>query len=237
MSNAYTGLHFAKCESVTPCRKGYKFGFSDNAEFFDDSSDTFKAGKWYFLELKTTNWETYEYVSHAEVSEVTCEELQLRIRNLEQWAIKAEAAWDSLESAQKAVIAKSLGCALAGAAAGGFLIDAAGTIAAEGILGIATGGLSLLFGGALGVVSAIAWEERVAAVANEKHCIEMYNNVATNFQRFVIKSCPDQYDGLPILDPQLCSTVLRIQKIFSNYTLSNLVGSNNEPLSFNLATA
>ncbi len=237
MSKVIHGLAFARVTSCSKTRAN-KFSYSlSNGTTVIMAKDRLCLGSWYFFHLRVTAANHYEYVSHQLISKQDGEEFALKQRNLEQYAAKAEAAWSSLEQADKAVIAKTLGASLSGVAAAGFLADAATTIAVEGLTGIATGGLSLVFGGCLGVISAIAWEDRVNAVKQQKTAINTYTVVQKQYERWLNRLCPMKYMDLEVLDPQLESLVLRMKKVFTDYQWSDICGTSQRPLTFNLATA
>ncbi len=237
MSKATNGLVFARVTSYCKTRAGkHSYSLSNNATVILDNNNLC-IGEWYFLHLKVTAAKHYAYISHQLVSKQDGEEFALKQRNLEQYAAKAEAAWSSLEQADKAVIAKTLGASLSGVAAAGFLADAATTIAVEGLTGVATGGLSLVFGASLGIISAIAWEDRVNAVKQQKTAVNTYTVIQKQYERWLNRLCPLSYMALDVLDPQLESLVLRMQKVFTDYQWSDVCGTSDRPLTFNLATA
>ena len=237
MSKATNGLVFARVTSYCKTRAGkHSYSLSNNATVILDNNNLY-IGEWYFLHLKITAAKHYAYISHQLVSKQDGEEFALKQRNLEQYAAKAEAAWSSLEQADKAVIAKTIGTALSATAAAGFLIDAATTIAMEGLTGVATGGLSLFFGAGLAVVSAISWEERCKAVQQQQAAITNYMTAQLAYTRWLNRLCPVDYMPLTPLDPELHSFVLRMRKVFTDFQWSDVSGTRVREMSFNFANA
>jgi hypothetical protein len=237
MSNPTNGLVFARVTSYMKTRAGkHSYSLSNNSTVVLDKNEL-SMGEWYFLHLKVTAAKHYAYVSHHAVTKQEGEEFELQQKNLHQYATKAEAAWSSLEQAEKAVIAKTIGTALAGTAAAGFLIDAATSVLVEGITGLATGGLSLLFGGGLAVMSAISWEERCKAVKQQENAIKNYLTVQAAYKRWLNRLCPMSYMGLQPLDPELSSFVLRMKKVFTDFNWNDVTGVREREMTFNFATA
>jgi len=237
MSTAINGLAFARVTSYCKTRAGkHSYSLSNNTTVILDNNDL-SMGNWYFFHLKLTATKQYAYVSHFAVSKKDGEEFALQQKNLQQYAAKAEAAWSSLEQADKAVIAKTIGTALSGTAATGFLVDAVTTIAMEGLTGVATGGLSLFFGAGLAVVSAISWEERCKAVKQQALAIDNYKVCQSAYTRWLNRLCPVAYMPLTPIDPELQSFVLRMRKVFTDFQWSDVTGARVREMSFNLATA
>jgi hypothetical protein len=237
MSKVSNGLAFARVTSYSKTRAAqHSYSLSNGTTVILKSPDLC-LGEWYFFHLRVTAAKHYAYISHHLVSNPEGEFLAFKQKNLEQYSDKAVKTWQSLKQSEKAILAKTLAGTISGVAAAGFLVDAATTIAVEGLTGLATGGLSLIFGASLGIMSAISWEDRAKAVEYHKYQIDYYLKTQRLYTQCFKGLLPDIYRDLDILDPELESLVLRMKKVFTDFSWADLAGTTTRPLSFNMATA
>lgn len=235
MTSVNKGIAFARVTSK--CRKGDVWSYSlSNGSAIYVKTDTLKLGQWYFFELKLNAYKQLEYVSHKEVAKQEGDEFALRLKNLQQHADRAVAMWNKSTAAQKAVIAKSLGCGLAGIGAASFAADAAGTLLFEGLGGVLSGGTSLVISGALATISIIQYEEAKAAVSLQTAAIKEYKKAQKAYTKWLNRLCPLAYEELDVIDPEIQSLVLQIKKMIADFEWGDLWSSSDE-INLNYAAA
>ena len=235
MTNVESGLAFARVTSK--CKKAGKWHYSlSNGTNTVLADDRLNLGQWYFFHLKASPLLTLQYISHRSIPEGAGEDFALKLQNLEQCAVKAADAWSKLTKVKQQVLGKEISMTLSGVAATGFFVDAAATVAAEGLLGIGTGGLSLLFSGGLAALTYLQYEQNKDALKVEIGLMNEYQKAAVNFRRYLYRICPDEYLSLDTVDPQINCVLVRMKEVIRGFDFSDLVNG-QQTVSYNYAAA
>lgn len=235
MSNSETGLAFARVTSK--CKKAGKFYYSlSNGTNTVLEQDQLELGQWYFFHMKASPLKTLQYISHRAVTKQEGEDFALRLQNLEQCATKAADAWNKLGKVKQQVLAKEISMAMTGAAATGFFVDAAATVVTEGLLGIGTGGVSLLFSGGLAALTYFQYEQYKETLKVEIALMTEYHKSAANFRRYLYRLCPEEYMNLDAVDPQISCVLVRMKEVIRGFDFSDLVNGQST-VSYNYSAA
>lgn len=235
MTKVTEGIAFARVTSKAPRRRSYSYTLSNGSTIYS-KTDCLQLGQWYFFHLRMNIHKQLVHVSNNPVTKQEGEEFALKLKNLQQYADKAVVLWGKASQAEKAVIAKSVGCALTGFGAASFACDAIGSLIFEGLGGVLSGGTSLVISGALATISAIQYEEAKTAVKVHTAAIQEYHKAKNTYAAWLCRLCPIEYLEMDVLDPEIQSLVLRLKKMVTDFEWPSIWNGSDE-INFNFATA
>jgi hypothetical protein len=201
---------------------GYRYLLSNGAEIHTTS--TFHKGEWYFMNLTHNLVGKYwQFHSATPVTLTQAKEFDTKLKNLQQLADKLAMRWTVMSNTERDLFLSRASTVLSGLGSASFGIDFIAGIIAEGVAGVATGGLSLVVSGVLGLVSYSSREKTKALVSRFGTALAEYQDAREEFSYFLKEVLPSEYDNLEFIDPQFQALVTRLRYIFKNVSQTEAI--------------
>ena len=201
---------------------GYRYLLSNGAEIHTPCD--FRKGDWYFMNLTQNLVGKYwQFHSAIAVSDSKAKEFDLKLKNLQQLTDKLASKWTVMSNSERDVFMSRASTVFAGLGSASFGIDFIAGIIAEGVAGVATGGLSLLLSVGLGLVSYSAHEKTQQLIARFGAAYAEYEEARQEFSYFLKELLPSDYQKLEFIDPQFEALVTRLRYVFTNVSQTEAV--------------
>ena len=193
-------------------------------------------GSWNFFEVRKDVFQKMHYVSHCPLAKADGEAVQRQHAELKYLSHQVNKFWRQLSDQERQCMMNMLGIGLSGAGALGMGISAAtalGTaVVEECLLTAVTGGMSLLFSGALAGISYLQYEELKKKLAAKATTVESLRVARERYAVSLKAHCPPRYYGRTAFDPQVTSLVHNLQLIFNDFTVTDLWQQDDDNLNW-----
>ena len=219
-----TGVTFVSIVEKWGARSGngYRYLLSNGAEIHTPC--VFRKGDWYFMNLTHTLVGNYwQFHSAIAVSASKAKEFDLRLKNLQQLTDKLAMRWTVMNNTERDLFMSRASTVFAGLGSASFGVDFIAGIIAEGVAGVATGGLSLLLSVGLGLVSYSAHEKTQELIKRFGAALSEYEEARQEFSYFLKDLLPSDYQNLEFIDPQFEALVTRLRYVFTNVSQTEIV--------------
>lgn len=241
MTKSPRGLVFARVTSkatgTRSSRNGWDYSLSNGCRMFL-SSDDLVLGKWYYFEMEMDNLKNLKYISHYMLDADKAQAIDTDIQLMKKLSHDVVRMWRSLEDADRQIFMRELGIGLTGlGAASATATGFATMLTAEGLLGAATGGVSLLVGGALAGLTYLQYEERKSALEKRLQQFSQYKLRRSLLARALIRTVPNHYAHLDCFDPQVQAIVTRLGMIIKDFDFQQFCQLNDDGFEYAYAGA
>ena len=230
----------SKAKGTRAAGKGWEYTTNIGSTFCLPKDDLL-VGRWYFFEVSTDALKTYHYKSHSLLETNNGKGLDDDIQLLKKLTHDVVRMWKSLEDADRQIMMRELGIGLgaagAASAAATGLYGIAEAIAAESLLGCATGGLSLVIGGALAGFTYLQYEERKSALAKRQQQLARFLQRRTLFARQMVRLMPSQYMHLEVMNPEVQSMAIKLRDMVANMDIHQFFSTDQSTWNWAGATA
>jgi hypothetical protein len=240
MTKSKHGLVFARVTSkatgTRSARKGWDYSLSNGCRMFL-SSDDLCLGKWYFFEMEMDSFKNLKYISHHMLDTNSAQAIDADIQLMKKLSHDVVRMWRSLEDADRQIFMRHLGIGLTGLGAASATATGVASLLTEGLFGAATGGLSLVVGGALAGLTYLQYEERKSALEKRMQLFTKYQNRRSLLARALIRAVPNQYAHLDCFDPQVQAIVTRLSMIIKDFDFQKFCQVNDDTYEYAYARA
>ena len=232
-----TGITISRATSKCLKQNVWHYSMSDGSTL-RMGSDKLELGSWYFLEVYKDAFEVHHYKSHYALPTDVGQELTEDLIALKGTAITAAKMWDQLNINEQHIIARGIGVGVAGTASAAYGISGlASTLAAESLLGALTGGLSMVLGAGLGILSYSQYCDLKRALSSQKALVDRYTLQMSDLSFKMGRFLPAEYRALPTYNPDFTELLARGSQIFKNFNIQRFINfnSNSDQLEMNFA--
>ena len=233
-----TGITISRATSKCLKQNVWHYSMSDGSTL-RMGSDKLELGSWYFLEVYKDAFEVHHYKSHYALPKDVGEELTVDLMALKGTAIRAAQMWDQLNIEEQHIIARGVGVGVTATASAAYGISGvASTLAAESVLGVLTGGLSVFLGAGLGVLSYSQYRDLKRALLSQKALLKRYDLQVSDLSFKMARFLPPEYRALPSYNPDFTEFLARSSQIFKNFNIQRFFNFNStsDQLEMNFAS-
>lgn len=231
-----TGVILARATSKSQKLDIWSYSMSDG-NTLRMATDSLKLGSWYFVEVYKDNFQVCHYVSHSPVLNAEAKELADEVSQMKMLAHKTVSMWEKLSEYDRNILASE--CAIgiaAGASVATTLTGIGTTLAAESILGVLTGGLSIAMGAGLGYLSYNSYKTRLDLLKNQKALLDSYIAKQRILSRLMVRHMPAKYMFKPCYDPAITELVTLVKVMIKNFNFQEFLNfGNSSTQEFNIA--
>lgn len=240
MTKSKRGLVFARVTSkatgTRSSRKGWDYSLSNGCRMFL-SSDDLVLGKWYYFEMEMDKLKNLKYISHYMLDTDKAQAIDADIQLMKKLSHDVVRMWRSLEDADRQIFMRELGIGLTGLGAASATATGVASLLTEGLFGFATGGVSLLVGGALAGLTYLQYEERKSALDKRLKQFSQYKLRRSLLARALIRTVPNHYAHLDCFDPQVQAIVTRLAMIIKDFNFQQFCQLNDDCFEYAYAGA
>lgn len=202
--------------------------------------DVMKFKQWYMIEMKVDDLTLKQTaVSFEPVDHDAAERLGVTLADMSLAVEKAVAEWKQLESTDRTIVMQTLGMGAAAVAGGAAMFGGAcgllEAVAAESLLGVCTGGASIAVGAAFAGLSYLQYEQRKETLSRQIKAVKKYRSCRNVLARRLARIVPPKYEHLMLLDPEFSGICTQLRMMIDNFDFKQLFDLNDDQYAYSVA--